>query len=47
MEYKWRFDMRTLYTMIAGLLNVLAICDAMLGPMLYVVAEPRGRDPAS
>lgn len=47
LEYKWRFDMGTLYTMIAGLLNILAICDAMLGPMLYVAAEPRSRDPAS
>jgi hypothetical protein len=29
-----RFDLGTLYTMIAGLLNVLAICDAYAGPFV-------------
>jgi hypothetical protein len=30
----YRFELGTLYTMIAGLLNVLAICDAYAGPFL-------------
>ena len=29
-----RFDLGTLYTMIAGLLNVLVICDAYAGPFV-------------
>jgi hypothetical protein len=28
----YRFELGTLYTMIAGLLNILAICDAYAGP---------------
>ncbi len=36
-----RFELGTLYTMIAGLLNVLAIWDAFGGP---VVSEPGGKD---
>lgn len=31
--YGLNFDMGTLYTMIAGLLNALVICDAYAGPM--------------
>ena len=39
-----RFEIGTLYTMIAGLLNVLAVYDALAGP---VISEPgaKERDP--
>ena len=33
-EYGALFDMGTLYTLIAGLLNVLAIFDAQAGPLI-------------
>ncbi len=33
LKYKLRFELGTLYTMIAGLLNVLAIYDAYAGPV--------------
>ncbi|MEX2176094.1 MAG: DUF6677 family protein [Pirellulaceae bacterium] len=36
-----RFELGTLYTMVAGLLNVLAIWDAYGGP---VVGEPAGKE---
>ena len=39
-KYGFRFEVGTLYTMIAGLLNVLAIYDAFAGPML---ALPDGK----
>jgi len=35
------FELGTVYTMIAGLLNVLAIYDAWAGPMLIVPARKR------
>lgn len=38
------FELGTLYTMIAGLLNVLAIYDAYAGPLLPAAAEPSRRD---
>jgi hypothetical protein len=34
LDYKLLFELGTLYTMIAGLLNVLAIYDAYAGPVL-------------
>ncbi|NLX53899.1 MAG: hypothetical protein GXY58_02160 [Planctomycetaceae bacterium] len=34
LQYKLLFDLGTLYTMIAGLLNVLAVYDAYAGPVL-------------
>lgn len=40
------FDMGTLYTMIAGLLNILAIFDAWGGPLPPPVKAPRGADDA-
>lgn len=43
LEYKLYFDLGTLYTMIAGLLNVLAIYDAYAGPMLLAVPEKPGK----
>ncbi|QDV22063.1 DUF6677 family protein [Aureliella helgolandensis] len=39
------FDMGTLYTMIAGLLNVLAIYDAYSGPLPPPVPKKRRRPP--
>ncbi len=43
LEYKLYFDLGTLYTMIAGLLNVLAVYDAYAGPVLTAVPERRGK----
>lgn len=43
LEHKLFFDLGTLYTMIAGLLNVLAIYDAYAGPMLLVAPAPPGK----
>ena len=40
-KYNIRFELGTLYTMIAGLLNVLAIWDAYAGP---VISEPAGKE---
>ncbi|MFO0868006.1 MAG: DUF6677 family protein [Pirellulales bacterium] len=34
LEHKWRFDLGTLYTMIAGLMNILAVYDAYAGPFV-------------
>jgi hypothetical protein len=42
LDLKWKFEMATLYTMIAGLLNILAIYDAYAGPMVSV-ADDRNR----
>ena len=39
------FELGTLYTMIAGLLNVLAIYDAYAGPLILVSDENRNRAP--
>lgn len=36
-----RFELGTVFTMIAGLLNILAICDAYGGPMLPVPKEQK------
>lgn len=40
LDLRWRFELATLYTMIAGLLNVLAIYDAYGGPFIAVPPEP-------
>lgn len=37
------FEMGTVYTMIAGLLNILAICDAYAGPLLMSSDEKKKR----
>jgi hypothetical protein len=34
LELSWRFDLGTLYTMVAGLLNILAVFDAYSGPFI-------------
>ena len=36
-----KFDLGILYTMIAGLLNVLAICDAYAGPFVPAPKKTR------
>lgn len=50
LDLKWKFEMATLYTMIAGLLNILAIYDAYAGPMV-AAADDRNqsgsRDPGA
>jgi len=38
-----KFDLGTLYTMIAGLLNVLAICDAFAGPFVPAPEDDKKR----
>jgi hypothetical protein len=38
------FEMGTVYTMIAGLLNILAICDAYAGPLLMSSDEKKRRE---
>jgi hypothetical protein len=38
-KYGFRWDMGELYTMVAGLLNVLAIFDAVAGPVLPSAGE--------
>ena len=37
------FEMGTVYTMIAGLLNILAVCDAYAGPLLISSDEKKRR----
>ena len=44
-EYKLYFELGTLYTMIAGLLNVLAIYDAYAGPVLVASEEKDDKPP--
>ncbi len=39
------FDLGTVYTMIAGLLNVLAIYDAWAGPLLIVTESKKRKQP--
>lgn len=45
LRYHSYFELGTLYTMIAGLLNVLAIYDAYAGPVLVVSEEETERPP--
>jgi hypothetical protein len=40
-----KFDLGILYTMIAGLLNVLAICDAYAGPFVPAPEEEKKKLP--
>jgi hypothetical protein len=44
-ELNSRFELGTLYTMIAGLLNVLAIYDAYAGPVISVSDEEKDKPP--
>ena len=44
-ELNSRFELGTLYTMIAGLLNVLAIYDAYAGPVIAVPDEEQEKPP--
>lgn len=45
LDYHSYFELGTLYTMIAGLLNVLAIYDAGAGPMIVPVDEKKDKPP--
>lgn len=45
LQYKLNFELGTLYTMIAGLLNVLAIYDAYAGPVLPIEEEKDDKPP--
>jgi hypothetical protein len=45
LRYHSYFELGTLYTMIAGLLNVLVIYDAYAGPVLIISEEETGRPP--
>ncbi len=45
LQYKLLFDLGTLYTMIAGLLNVLAVYDAYAGPVLIAPDEKEDESP--
>jgi len=44
-QYHLYFELGTLYTMIAGLLNVLAIYDAFAGPVLTSPSEESDKPP--
>ncbi|MBM4090384.1 MAG: hypothetical protein FJ276_13325 [Planctomycetes bacterium] len=44
-KYHLFFDLGTLYTMIAGLLNILAIYDAFAGPVLVTTAGQTDKPP--
>ena len=47
-EYASGFDMGTLYTMVAGLLNILIAYDAYAGPLPPPTPKNRkGKDPKS
>ena len=41
LKYNWQFEMGTLYTVVAGLLNVLAIFDAAYGPVFHAAPEDK------
>lgn len=45
-QYGFRWDMGELYTMIAGLLNVLAIFDAAAGPVLPPAQDEKDKEPS-
>lgn len=42
-DYGYRFEMGTLYTMVAGLLNILVIFDAYAGPVFVVPEKEKKR----
>ena len=44
-ELKGYFEIATLYTMVAGLLNMLAIYDAFAGPVFPQPEEKKKRGP--
>lgn len=44
-DYNRRFELGTVYTMIAGLLNLLVIFDAGAGPALGVAPKPKPPEP--
>jgi hypothetical protein len=46
LQYHSYFELGTLYTMIAGLLNILAIYDAVSGPVLYALVQDKTKTPS-
>jgi hypothetical protein len=40
-----RFELGTVYTVIAGLLNILVVCDAYAGPMLLATRPKKDEEP--
>ena len=50
-QYHPLFEIGTVYTMVAGLLNVLVICDAVAGPLILkphkTEDDPSDQDAAS
>ncbi|QDU58734.1 DUF6677 family protein [Aeoliella mucimassa] len=46
-DYNYLFELGTVFTMIAGLMNVLAICDARWGPLTHLKPEPKSDDNAN
>jgi hypothetical protein len=45
-EYKLGFDLGTLFTVVAGLLNLLAVYDAFDGPVIFHPRKRKKRRPA-
>lgn len=43
LTYQWRFELGTLYTMIAGLMNILAVYDAYAGPFIAHALAAKGQ----
>ena len=44
-EYNFKFELGTLFTMVAGLLNILAIYDAGCGPVMVVPGRETDKPP--
>ncbi len=45
LKYHPTFELGTVYTVVAGLLNVLVICDAAAGPLLISTPEKKKKEP--
>jgi len=45
LEYYPNFELGTVYTVVAGLLNVLVICDAAAGPLVISVPQKKKKVP--
>ena len=44
-KYHPTFELGTVYTVVAGLLNVLVICDAAAGPLLISTPQAKKKEP--
>ncbi len=45
LKYHPKFELGTVYTVVAGLLNVLVICDAAAGPLVISVPQKKKKVP--